>query len=58
MDLMVVVEKISHEIESLIAVVRADHESFSVLDQVAIVSLYNLIRDAFDLLRGHCVCQT
>ena len=52
------VEKISHEIESLIAVVRADHESSFVLDQVAIVSLHNLIRDAFDLLRGHCVYQT
>ena len=39
MDLMVVVEKIGYEIESLVAVVRADHESSSVLDQVAIVSL-------------------
>jgi hypothetical protein len=55
---MVVVEKISHEIESLIAVVRADHESSSVLDQVAIVSLHDLVGDAFDLLRGHCVCRT
>ena len=51
MDLMWVVEKIGHEIESLIAVARADHESSSVLDQVAIVLPHDLVRDAVNLLR-------
>jgi hypothetical protein len=55
---MWVVKKIDHEIESLIAVVRTDDESSSVLDQVAIVSLHDLVGYAFDLLRGHCVCRT